>query len=452
MTTEEFEREFHSRTVAYQPRFRGDDRPVVVVVSDEAHTVAGHVLLSALMNQLARAHRRLVVVGDLEVPLLCADPFGTRTLAEATVGLAAAINPGITVDVVEARPDTEAIITLHLGRGPGDLQLGCSGWRALSGEQVAIGGGAGDIWGAMLASCLGSWAAFARLLGDDPRLADSYSLWDFGDSAGGEGTRVDGPLDVGRVLQVGVGGVGAALDYWLGLAGLSGSWTLVDGDCVEVSNLNRQLSFVAADAGYPDRHPLNKAEAGARRLGPVATASPAWFGEDKAVVEDTYDVVLPLANERGVRPAVQDRQSPVLLHATTSANYQAQLHRHIGGRDDCIRCRLPGDAPQLGCSKVALDDTGESDAALPFLSGAAGLLLATGLVRLADGALEASDRNLFAIDFAGKVPGAQRLRLACRDGCRSWASTEVRADAGAGTRYIDLACPREGVERTAKLA
>ena len=41
-------------------------------------------------------------------------------------------------------------------------------------------------------------------------------------------------IDVGRVLQVGAGGVGSALDFWLTLAGIVGAWTVVDGDEVEV--------------------------------------------------------------------------------------------------------------------------------------------------------------------------------------------------------------------------
>jgi hypothetical protein len=433
MTREEFQREFNSKTVAYQPRFRRDDRPVVVEVPDGAQSPAGHALLCGLTNQLARAHQRLVLVGDLSQPLLCPDVFAASTLMAATVGVATAINPFIEIDVVERVPHAPALASFSLGPGSGGLQLGCSGWRATTGATAIIGADERDIWGAMLASCLGAWVAFQRLVGESPILNDGYSLWEYA-RPGQDGPRDFGPLDVGRVLQVGVGGVGAALDYWLALSGIAGNWTLADGDLVDISNLNRQLIFMATDAGYPAGEQKNKAERAATRLGPTATASAHWYGADQDVVDAEYDVVLALANERGVRGALQDRQPPVLLHATTSPSSQAQVHRHIGGLDDCIRCRLPGGAPQLNCSEISLDSRDESDAALPFLSGTAGLLLAVALARLSVGALDQSPRNLAVVDFAGRSPTSQMVRTTCRAECRSWTSSRARQAMAAGTR------------------
>jgi hypothetical protein len=99
MTREQFEREFDSRTLAYAPGFVHASQPLVVVVGPAAHTAAGHALLVSLANQVARAHRRIVFVGELERSLLCADIFGAGTLAAATVGLARAINPFVEVDI-----------------------------------------------------------------------------------------------------------------------------------------------------------------------------------------------------------------------------------------------------------------------------------------------------------------------------------------------------------------
>src|SRR5688500_10816625 len=99
MTRQEFEREFNSRTLAYHPEYRTDDRPVVVVAWADANNEPGHALLVSLVNQLARAHRRIVLVGDFGGPLLCVDHFGFRTLDRATKGLAEAINPFIDVQI-----------------------------------------------------------------------------------------------------------------------------------------------------------------------------------------------------------------------------------------------------------------------------------------------------------------------------------------------------------------
>ena len=76
-----------------------------------------------------------------------------------------------------------------------------------------------------------------------------------------------------------------------------------------------------------------------------------------------------------------------MLHATTSANWTAELHRHIPGHDDCPACRIPT-KPQasFACSEGPADPTDEqsSDAALPFLSATAGLMLCAALLDLSD--------------------------------------------------------------------
>jgi hypothetical protein len=429
MNEAEFRAQFHSKTLSYQPRFRADQRPVVLEAGDRAHTPAGHVLILALANMLARAHGRLLFVGDIDRDLLCADPFGSTTLEEATVGVARRVNPTIDAARTTGRP-AESVIHLGVGAPGAELNLGCDGWLARSGPDAPID--ADGHWGAMLAACLGSWAAFSHLLGDRAILAPSYSLWNFGREGNEAGPR-ESALDVGRVLQVGVGGVGASLDYWLGFLDLGGEWTLVDGDEVEVSNLNRQLLFVAEDAGYPRGLSKNKAEIAAERVG--FEASPRWYGADQSIVDSRPDVILALANEHGVRGALQDRLPAVLLHATTSPNNQAQFHRHISGIDDCIRCRLPGATPTLACSEVDLGP-GADDAALPFLSGTAGLLLACALMRLTNGSF-VEERNLQLMDFGGDSPAQQSAVMSCRKGCRT-ASAGVRHQVTAGTRYANL--------------
>jgi hypothetical protein len=109
---------------------------------------------------------------------------------------------------------------------------------------------------------------------------------------------------------------GAAVDYWLAaFGGVEGDWLIVDHDHVDVSNLNRQIIFRAQDAGYPSPPAKPKAEIVASILD-VAANTKLW-GKDPEIVGTEYDLVLALANEEAVRPALQDRHQPVLLHATT---------------------------------------------------------------------------------------------------------------------------------------
>lgn len=439
MTREQFEHEFHSRTLAYQPAFRADPRPVVVFVGRDANSRAGHTLLVGLVNQLARAHQHIVIAGATDEQLQCRALFGLTTVADSTLGLARAINPFIPVSA-EA-PTGEPLVTIAVGQAAErvDLRVGCSGWCATFGHDARIGSDPRSMLGAMLASCITATYAFHRLLGDAPLPAASYSLWNYGAAGEQQGPDFAGPLDVGRVLQVGAGGVGAALDYWAALLGVTGAWSICDADDVDVSNLNRQLSFLASDAGFPDQPAHNKAEATAGLLGEVASASPHWYTEDPAISEGRYDVVLALANDRGVRSVLQARQPPVLLHATTSANWEAQFHRHVAGRDDCINCRIPPTGgPPLRCAETEVDAGTSTDAALPFLSGAAGLLLLSGLIRLQLGELTGARPNFMSLNLKTAAAQAQHLYRPCIDGCAFWATPAVRRHAGRQTRYAAL--------------
>lgn len=420
MTPEEFKAAFTSRTLAYQPDYVDDGRPIVVVISDHAHSVPGHALAVALVNQLARAHGRLVIVGPSDEPLQCVDHFRFGTLGSATAGLAAAINPFIDVAVETKPPEAEALLTIGLGTNGCDLNLGCDGWRATVSADARIDTSPKSLLGAFLASVLAANTAFHRVTGNHGVPSGSFSLWEWGALGAPQGPSFTGPIDVGTVLQVGAGAVGCALVYWLAFLGVTGDWLLVDGDLVDVSNLNRQLMFLAADAGYPDGAAGNKAATVAARVGAPFRSSPEWYGDDDAVVTGAYDLVVPLANEHGARAFLQARSQTILLHATTSPNWQAQTHRHIAGHDDCISCRIPSDQPAFTCATGSVGETIRADASIPALAAAAGLLLLTNIARLQTGDILATDTNYHALELRTPHPVAQQTQAACRDGCRGW--------------------------------
>ena len=412
------------------------------MVGEAAHTPAGHSLLVTLSNLVARAHRRLVFVGNVEHQLLCADVFAAGTLAASTAGLARTINPFIDVDMT-ARPPARSLLSIGVGvdrRSAVDLALGCDGWLAHLGADASIGADGGSVWGASLAAVLAANPAIHRALGRGQVQPGTLSLWDYTRPNGRQGPAFTESVDIGRVLQAGAGAVGSALDYFMAMAGLAGSWWIVDGDDVDVSNLNRQMLFVARDAGFPNGTPANKAEQAAKRLDGAVDCSGQWYGDDPEVVDRQYDVILALANDRGVRGFLQGRQPTVLLHATTSPNWQAQLHRHVAGLDDCTGCRLPSAPPLLACSTEEIEMPGGQtfDAAIPPLSGLAGLLLAAELVKLQHGVLVGEAHNFTAVDLATGTPIVQRKIRRCRAGCAVRRNPRVRQELDGESRWVHL--------------
>jgi molybdopterin/thiamine biosynthesis adenylyltransferase len=416
-----------------------DGRPVVIVLGHGAHTAAGHALAHSLINLLARAHKRLVIVGELDRPLLCPSLFGFRTVEHATVGLARAINPYIEIET-RAHAPLDRLISLGVGAADADVNLGADRWIALVGADAAITDSPTSVIGGSLAACLGSYAAFSAVTGTGSPPIGCWSAWDHLRSSDGQGPDVLGPVDVGRVLCAGAGAVASALVFFGFFTGLSGEWTFIDGDLVDVSNLNRQLAFIAADAGFPQLPASNKALVMAARLGSHATPSRMWYGIDPAVTSRPFDVVLALANEHGVRAALAYRQATVLLHATTSVNWQSQVHRHVAGHDDCLICRLPEGSPTLKCSlaKIETPDGIAADASLPYLSGTAGLMLLTQIIKLSTGHLVDDTHNFAAVDFGGERPRTQRAVEQCSERCRTRLSSAGRRRVDGRSRWVGL--------------
>ncbi|HXG44992.1 MAG TPA: ThiF family adenylyltransferase [Gemmatimonadales bacterium] len=114
-----------------------------------------------------------------------------------------------------------------------------------------------------------------RGISDEPK--GEFSLWEFGRPGEADGPDRMAALSLGRVLQVGARAVGSSVDFFLALLGLSGEWTIVDGDAVHAPNLNRHLLFLAQGVGYQQGSPRNEARIAAKRLGRVAKAHAGWY-------------------------------------------------------------------------------------------------------------------------------------------------------------------------------
>jgi adenylyltransferase/sulfurtransferase len=183
-------------------------------------------------------------------------------------------------------------------------------------------------------------------------------------------------IENARVLVVGCGALGAPVIAYLASAGV-GRLTLVDGDVVELSNLNRQILFADADLGLPK---AERACAFARNLDPVIQAEPVVdrfsVHNGRALVR-AHDLVVDCTDALPSKYLVHDAsvlERVPLIHGAVTAFSGQVLVVPAGGRP-CLRClfpSIPGPGAVPTCQEAG---------ALGAAAGVVGALMATSALR-----------------------------------------------------------------------
>ena len=358
------------------------------------------------------------------MPLLASSLTPGSTLAETIHALVTGIDPYN--DIALSPPGTElpaASIAVGADR-TASITITAERYTAiLTRDPKAFGDDPSTVIGACLAACLGAASLLHLVIGATP-VERSTSLWSLMDSpptATGPGAPPP-PLDLGHVAVVGAGAVGSALAYWLRIIGITGTWEFVDGDVVELHNTSRALGLLASHAGWTSAGltdtPENKADVTATLL--EASSYVGWYDNWLQHNQVAPDLIVPAANGPGLRAALGQRGEPILVHSATSRQWTADLHRHLPEPDGCISCRLPDTSGSpLACSTSPIQMGTETvDAALPFLSGAAGLLLAAGLQRIVDGRIQDGNLNHWQLHLDANTRRTLRgRRWVCGAGC-----------------------------------
>jgi hypothetical protein len=443
---DEFYRLRDRRTKEYLGSKRLQDRHVHVKIDRvSAEQPAGQFLLLSLINQLSRVHRNITVeMPETTARVDITTPFPGATLSEVAIQTMSEIDPygNFALDHSPVGDHVSIGIGAEVGDGL-DIYLGADRSVAyLRRSPVLVTPFQSSMIGAALASCLGAAAVFRTQLGERPE-PRALSAWNYK-----EGEEVDfGPEvlqhhDIGSVMMVGAGAVGASAAYWMYALGFSGKdWSVVDGDDVELHNTNRGLIFTAKHAGWPGLKPFKKVDVLAPLLVGATTFS-AWYDQCDEIRNKKFDVILALANDRNVRQQLAHRNAIVSLQATTGENWLSQLHRHILGKDDCIWCRT-GEIKEasFGCSTAVVEekDGTKSDAALPFLSAASGLMLVTALMRLDKGAIAEGPYNCWSWDFGSDYKMAPRASVrSCSSSCKTLLPFQTRQKINANSRWAEF--------------
>jgi molybdopterin-synthase adenylyltransferase len=172
------------------------------------------------------------------------------------------------------------------------------------------------------------------------------------------GERGQDAMRAASVLVVGAGGLGAPVLSYLTAAGV-GRIGVVDGDVVELSNLQRQILFATADIGRP------KAEVAVERLAALnsevtleAHTARLRAATAPALIDD-YDVVVTAVDNFPARYLLND--ACVLAGKTLvdgAVLRMTGLAMTIkGGETACYRCLFPEPPPPagvVGCSEAGV--------------------------------------------------------------------------------------------------
>jgi molybdopterin-synthase adenylyltransferase len=208
-------------------------------------------------------------------------------------------------------------------------------------------------------------------------------------------------------LIVGMGGLGCPASLGLAQAGLR-RLTLVDGDCVELSNLPRQPWYGTGDVG---RRKVEVAQARLRAAFPtldVAAVFDTARGDNLEALVRGHDVVIDGTDSVAAKYLLSDSVArtrvPVVFGGVVQ--FEARAFRiSFGG--PCLRC-LFGDAPEE--DEVA---TCAQAGVLGALAGVAGALQAR--LALAPGE-SPGEAQLHLIEARAELR-VRRLRLRQQPGC-----------------------------------
>ena len=181
----------------------------------------------------------------------------------------------------------------------------------------------------------------------------------------------------GKVLLVGVGGLGCPTALYLAAAGV-GTLGLIDADVVDMSNLQRQVLFGESDLGRP------KVEAAKERLldlNPGITVKAYYELLTSAnimeIIQD-YDVIVNGCDNFPTRYLVNDASvlanKPVVDGSIF--RFEGQATVYLPGEGPCYRCLFPEPPPPGEVPSCA------EGGVLGVLPGIVGVIQATEVVKL----------------------------------------------------------------------
>ncbi len=415
--------EWYDRTVRYAQRTLDPVRTVAITASTPyLTTFDGQVAVLTAASLLARM-TPAVVLSFPDVTLLPELPWAGRSLHAVALAEMKAANPHAGYAI---RSTEEGDFHFHLGPDGADFVVHGAGWNAY------VGPAPSPLFAVDETNGMG--AALAVILASAHLFRDPFApfavpfvcnTFDWQEVAATRMPAFRRDRSLGHIFVAGLGSVGSSALYFLSLVTRNFSATLVDMDKVTIANITRSPIFSAEDARLEVAKVasvgtfLRNAGVTNVRADPVALDESRFWTDRQA---GTPDLVIAAANERNVRYHIEMAYPPIQVYATTGNNWQTTLIKHVPGDDTCSLCLFPPDptsAPMAcgtdGAARQPIQAGEQVDAALPFLSFAAGLMTASEIVKLAIPELPVI-RNRVSLCLRDR-PTMLQAPIAHRSGC-----------------------------------
>ena len=153
-------------------------------------------------------------------------------------------------------------------------------------------------------------------------------------------------LKAARVLLVGAGGLGAPLGLYLTAAGV-GHLGIVDGDVVDSSNLQRQVTFTTDDVGTPKLEAAKRRLTGLNPYTEITTYETRLTSENALEIFKDYDIIVDGTDNFPTRYLVND--ACVLLGKPnvygSIFRFEGQVSVFYAKEGPCYRCLYPEPPP-----------------------------------------------------------------------------------------------------------
>jgi len=180
-------------------------------------------------------------------------------------------------------------------------------------------------------------------------------------------------LKESAVLVVGVGGLGSSIAIYLTAVGI-GKLILVDGEVVELSNLNRQVLYSVDDIGKPK---VYVAAEKLRKLNPHVKIEPV----KTRLTEKLAEELVPKADV--IVDALDNWETRLILNRVCVKHRKPLIHGGIEAWYGQVMTIIPGKTPCLQCLVPTLPRSRKAPLpVMPMTPGIIGLIEANEVVKL----------------------------------------------------------------------